>query len=104
MPPCAPLRTGKSLALIYLADYYLSAVGGDEIMRIAIMGAGGIGAYIGARLAAAGEDVAFIARGPHLAALRGSGLGVESPFGDLHLPKVIATDVPAEIGPVDLVL
>src|SRR6185295_19793504 len=68
------------------------------------MGAGGLGAYIGARLAAAGDDVAFIARGSHLAAMRGSGLRVESPFGDLHLSKVIATDVPAEIGPVDLVL
>ena len=73
-------------------------------MRIAIMGAGGLGAYIGARLAAAGEDVAFVARGPHLAAMRGSGLRVENPFGDLHLSKVTATDVPAEIGPVDLVL
>ena len=73
-------------------------------MRIAIMGAGGLGGYIGARLAAAGEDVAFIARGAHLAALRGSGLRIESPFGDLHLPKVIATDNPAEITPVDLVL
>ena len=57
-------------------------------MRIAIMGAGGLGAYIGARLAAAGEDVAFVARGPHLAAMRGSGLRVESPFGDLHLSEV----------------
>jgi 2-dehydropantoate 2-reductase len=68
------------------------------------MGAGGLGAYIGARLAAAGEDVAFIARGPHLAAMRESGLRIESSHGDLQLPKVTATDVPGEIGPVDLVL
>jgi 2-dehydropantoate 2-reductase len=73
-------------------------------MRIAVMGAGSLGAYIGARLAAAGEDVVFIARGPHLAAMRESGLRLESSYGDLHLPKVTATDVPAQIGPVDLVL
>jgi 2-dehydropantoate 2-reductase len=73
-------------------------------MRIAVMGAGGIGGYLGGRLAAAGEDVAFVARGAHLKALRRDGLRIESPFGDLHLPQVTATDDPAEIGPVNLVL
>jgi 2-dehydropantoate 2-reductase len=73
-------------------------------MRIAVMGTGGIGGYLGGRLAAAGEDVAFLARGAHLEALRRDGLRLESPFGDLHLPRVPATDNPAEIGPVDLVL
>ena len=73
-------------------------------MRIAVMGAGGLGGYIGARLAAADEDVAFVARGHHLAAMRSDGLRVESPYGNLHLPKVVATDAPADLGAVDLVL
>ena len=73
-------------------------------MRIAIMGAGGLGGYIGARLAVAGEDVAFIARGAHLAAMRDDGLRIASPYGDVHLPKVIATPSPAELGTVDVVL
>lgn len=73
-------------------------------MRIAVMGAGGIGGYVGARLAAAGQDVVFIARGQHLAAMQSDGLRIESPFGDLHLPRVRATDDPAEAGPADFVL
>ena len=73
-------------------------------MRIAIMGSGGIGGYVGGRLAAAGEDVSFIARGAHLEAMKSDGLRIESPLGDLHLPRVAATSDPAEIGPVDLVL
>ncbi len=68
------------------------------------MGAGGVGAYFGARLAAAGNDVTFIARGAHLSALRTSGMTVTSPFGDLTLPSVQATDDPAQVGPVDVVL
>ena len=68
------------------------------------MGAGGVGAYFGARLAAAGNDVTFIARGAHLAALRDSGMTVASPFGDLVLPHVQATDDPGDVGPVDVVL
>ncbi|MBB3178734.1 ketopantoate reductase family protein [Variovorax sp. Sphag1AA] len=73
-------------------------------MKIAIMGAGGLGGYFGARLAAGGEDVAFIARGSHLAAMRQDGLRVSSALGDLHLKDVKATDTPADIGPVDIVL
>lgn len=73
-------------------------------MRIAIMGAGGVGGYFGARLAKAGEDVVFIARGAHLQAMRERGLSVRSVFGDFSLPKVAATDNPAEAGVVDLVL
>ncbi|MGQ0664701.1 MAG: 2-dehydropantoate 2-reductase [Pseudomonadota bacterium] len=73
-------------------------------MKIAVMGAGGVGGYFGARLAAAGEDVAFIARGKHLEALAGDGLRVESRLGDLHVRPVRATDRPAEIGPVDVVI
>ncbi len=73
-------------------------------MRIAVLGAGAVGGYFGARLAAAGEDVAFIARGAHLAALRRDGLTVQSANGDVHVRPVTATDDPAQVGPVDLVL
>ncbi|WP_331371429.1 ketopantoate reductase family protein [Sinorhizobium chiapasense] len=73
-------------------------------MRIAVMGSGGIGGYIGLRLAKAGEDVTFIARGEHLYAMRSRGLRLESPLGNVSLPNVNATDDPAEIGVVDLVI
>ena len=73
-------------------------------MRIVIMGAGGLGGYFGARLAAAGNDVAFVARGAHLAAIREHGLRVQSALGDLHLRDVAATDQPATLAPADLVI
>lgn len=73
-------------------------------MRFAIFGAGGMGAYFGAKLALAGHDVAFVARGQTLAALQSGGLRVESPDGDFALTQVRAgNDAPA-IGPVDAVL
>ena len=93
-------------------------------MRIAVMGTGGVGGYFGAMLARAGHDVTFIARGPHLAAIRENGLHVRTVHGDFTvgqgpftvgqgpftvgqgLPTAapLATDNPAEVGPVDLVL
>ena len=73
-------------------------------MRIAVVGAGGVGGYFGGRLAAAGADVRFLARGAHLEALRSRGLTVHSFRGDFHLPRVTATDDPRAIGPVDVVL
>jgi 2-dehydropantoate 2-reductase len=73
-------------------------------MRIAMMGSGGIGGYLGARLAAAGEDVVFIARGANLEELRLNGLHLQSPLGDLHLRNVRATENPAGIGAVDIVI
>lgn len=73
-------------------------------MKIAMVGAGGVGGYFGARLAHAGEDVHFIARGRHLAALREGGLYVDSPEGDLHVERVQATDDPDEVGAADAVL
>ncbi|MDP9867977.1 MULTISPECIES: 2-dehydropantoate 2-reductase [Streptosporangium] len=73
-------------------------------MKIAVIGAGGIGGYFGGRLAAAGHDVSFVARGAHLGALRSEGLTVESPAGDLAVPRVRATDDPRDIGEVDYVL
>jgi 2-dehydropantoate 2-reductase len=72
-------------------------------MRIAIIGAGGVGGYFGARLQQAGADVHFVARGAHLAAMRRDGLTVESPLGDIHLPRVNVTEQPADIGPADMV-
>ena len=73
-------------------------------MRITIMGTGGVGGYFGARLAHAGADVNFVARGRQLQALREHGLRIESPLGDLHLPQVHATDDPSTLGTADLVL
>jgi 2-dehydropantoate 2-reductase len=73
-------------------------------MKIAVVGAGGVGGYFGGRLAQAGADVAFLARGAHLEAMRTRGLRILSPKGDLHLPRVSAAGSPAEIGPVDVVL
>jgi 2-dehydropantoate 2-reductase len=71
-------------------------------MRIAIVGSGGVGGYFGGRLAAAGADVTFLARGAHLEAMRARGLRIVSPKGDLHLPRVTAESDPAAIGPVDV--
>ncbi len=73
-------------------------------MKIAIMAAGGGGGYFGARLAAAGEEVHFIARGAHLDAIGRDGLKLESALGDIHLVDAPATDDPATIGAVDMVL
>lgn len=73
-------------------------------MKIAIMGTGSIGGYFGGRLAKAGEDVVFIARGAQLQAIRERGLTVRSVLGNFHLPEVRATDNPDEIGPMDLIL
>jgi 2-dehydropantoate 2-reductase len=73
-------------------------------MRIAIMGSGGVGAYVGARLQAAGETVVFIARGAHLQAMQRDGLRLQGPIAPLHLATVAATDDPSTVGPVDLVV
>ena len=72
-------------------------------MRIAVMGAGGLGGYFGARLCLGGAEVHFLARGRHLAALRTDGLRVVGPE-PLHVPQVNATDDARTIGPVDLAL
>ena len=73
-------------------------------MRIAIMGSGGVGGYYGGLLACAGHDVTFIARGAHLAAIRAHGLQIKSVHGDLTIAPAQATDNPAGVGPVELVL
>jgi 2-dehydropantoate 2-reductase len=74
------------------------------LLRIAIMGSGGVGGFLGARLVQGGADVTFIARGAHLAAMRANGLAIEGGHEPIRLPKVNATDDPRTIGPVDIVL
>ena len=74
-------------------------------MRIAIMGSGGLGGLYGGRLAHAGYDVTFVARGAHLAAMKEQGLLLESEaHGDVHIPRVQVTTDPGSIGVVDYVL
>ena len=73
-------------------------------MRIAVVGAGGVGGGFGAALAKAGADVVFIARGAHLAAMKSEGLKVQGGRGETHLVPTRATDDPASIGQVDIVL
>ncbi len=73
-------------------------------MNIAIMGTGGVGGYYGGLLARHGHEVTFIARGAHLQAIRERGLQVKSVHGDFTIAPARATDDPAEIGVVDLVL
>jgi 2-dehydropantoate 2-reductase len=73
-------------------------------MRIAVMGTGGVGGFFGAKLALAGNDVTFIARGRHLAAIRERGLRVESGTGPMHVKEAQATDDPASLPPVDVVM
>ncbi len=73
-------------------------------MRIAVFGAGGVGGYFGGRLAQAGEDVVFIARGEHLRAIQEQGLQVESPKGDFVIYPAQATADPRQVGAVDVIL
>jgi 2-dehydropantoate 2-reductase len=73
-------------------------------MRIAVIGAGGVGGYFGAKLALAGNDVTFVARGRHLAALRANGLRVETGGGTIAVNPARATDDLAAIGPVDVAM
>jgi 2-dehydropantoate 2-reductase len=73
-------------------------------VKIAVVGAGGVGGTFGAALAKAGADVWFLARGAHLAAMRTEGLRIISARGDIHLTPTQATDDPAAIGHADIVL
>jgi 2-dehydropantoate 2-reductase len=73
-------------------------------MRIAIMGSGGVGGYYGGLLAAAGQEVTFIARGAHLQAIRDKGLHIKSVHGDFTVFPAKASDRPDKVGPVDLVI
>lgn len=73
-------------------------------MRIAIFGTGGVGGYFGGRLAQAGQDVTFIARGEHLRAIQNTGLKVDSLDGDFVIHPAKASDSVADVGAVDLVI
>src|SRR5690242_5187768 len=72
-------------------------------VKVVVIGAGGVGGYVGGRLAAAGHDVGLVARGAHLAALKDHGLQVNSVKGDVHVEVQVAED-PASFGPSDVVL
>jgi len=73
-------------------------------VRIAVFGTGGVGGYFGGRLAQAGEDITFIARGEHLQAICAHGLRVDSVKGNFVIQPAQATDNPARVGVVDVVL
>jgi 2-dehydropantoate 2-reductase len=73
-------------------------------MRVGVMGAGAVGAYFGAKLAAAGHDVAFIARGQHLGAIKHQGLRIISPNGNLHITSGVFSADPTDAGIVDMIL
>ena len=73
-------------------------------MKVAVIGSGGVGGYFGGRLAQAGNDVTFVARGKHLEAIKTNGLHVKSIKGDFSVRPAKATDDPSKIGAVDLVL
>jgi 2-dehydropantoate 2-reductase len=73
-------------------------------MKIAVMGSGGVGGYYGGLLAAAGQEVTFIARGEHLQAIRDKGLQIKSVHGDFTVSPAKATDRPGEVGAVELVI
>jgi 2-dehydropantoate 2-reductase len=75
----------------------------EKAVRVAVVGAGGVGGYFGGRLALAGAEVCWIARGAHLEAIRREGLRVRSVTGDFHV-RGLATDDPGEVGPCDYVL
>ena len=73
-------------------------------MKYAVMGVGGVGGYFGARLAADGNEVSFIARGAHAEAMRRDGLRITSPLGDLHIPEPHVPEDLSEIGFADIIL
>src|SRR5882724_4358464 len=73
-------------------------------MKIAVMGAGGIGCYLGGRLAQSGHEVTLICRGAHLAAIRERGLIMRGKNGDVPVRSIKATDGPATVGTVDVIL
>ena len=73
-------------------------------MRIAVFGAGGVGGYFGGRLAEAGQDVTFIARGSHLEAMRANGLTLNSVAGDATVKNIHASDDPSSVTDMDVVI
>ncbi len=77
--------------------------GSEETLRVAVIGAGGVGGYFGARWFEAGLDVTLLARGAHLEAINAKGLVVHSPLGDARV-DVPAVERASEVGEVDVVV
>ena len=73
-------------------------------LKIVVMGSGGVGGFFGARLAQAGSDVTFVARGSHLAAIRANGLRIDSKVAPTHIKPARCVEIAAEAGPVDAVM
>src|SRR4051812_42588035 len=73
-------------------------------MKFVILGSGAVGGYYGARLARAGHDVTFIARGAHLAAIRSRGLEIRSPMTGDFIVRAPAAEDTSAVGPVDVVI
>jgi 2-dehydropantoate 2-reductase len=95
-------RYGCAKPTIRVACYYETTR--SKSMRILVFGTGGVGGYFGGRLAQAGEEVTFIARGEHLRAIRAKGLKVDSSSGDFVIYPARATDNVGEVGETDLVI
>lgn len=72
-------------------------------MRFIMLGAGGVGGYFGGRLAAAGNEITFVARGAHMEAIKNNGLSIKSPRGDLRLKDLRVVADPAAAGPADVI-
>src|SRR5206468_10818530 len=97
----AARRTKRTMIPLYLGRGQVTI----RAMKIAMMGSGGVGGFIGGRLTHAGYDVSSVARGAHPAAMRERGLVIESEaHGDIRISGVRATDDPASIGPVDVII
>lgn len=99
-----PRQTGDEKAYPATVGRAGTLSGAEMRVRIAVLGSGGVGGYYGALLAQSGQDVTFLARGKHLEAIRQRGLRIESVHGDLTIEPAQATDDPAQVGVVDLVL
>ena len=99
-----PLGALPQIRITFTAVYCLLFGGYSNKMRIAVFGAGGVGGYFGGRLAVAGNDVTFIARGQHLQTIKATGLKVDSIDGDFVVHPAKATDNPAAVAKVDLVI
>jgi 2-dehydropantoate 2-reductase len=96
-------KTGVALCWEIDCQGFANAGDKEQVMKIGVMGAGGLGGFIGGRLALEGHDVAFVARGQHLKAIHQTGLRVQSPSGDFKIDSPKSSDNPAEVGAVDLI-
>jgi len=94
----------EGFAIHQIQPPQLFGLAARDVMKIAIVGTGGVGGYFGGLLARGGHDVAFLARGTHLRAIRARGLRVDAVDGSFTIAPANATDDPEEIGPAELVL